>query len=365
MAAHLRQTAGLSLSAEAALAQAKLRIFSNDAGHYGTGVPHLALQSSQWDDAEVLAQQFMQSQSYPYRNGTGLSQLSAENAKAVLSAQLAGVDAAIMSRSSHVHGVLSTDHGFEFLGGLSAAIELINGAAPQLLVSDLRQQTPHTSSLEHFLAQELRSRYLNPQWIQAMQGEGYAGTLAMLNITNNLFGWQVMNQNTVRDDQWQAMFDTYVMDRYELGLNQWFEAHNPNAEAQLLERMAEAIRHGYWEASASTKAALAERWQDLNARYEITDIAAVSQTFLAEMAAGYGLTGARPDGAAELATESAQPPQRKVPDASHAPPLEQVQGQVLEKVRAPAPEPSPVYYVLFLMLWIALGGFWQYRQQRP
>ncbi|WP_082144999.1 cobaltochelatase subunit CobN [Oligella urethralis] len=365
VAAHLRQTAGLSLSAEAALAQAKLRIFSNDAGHYGTGVPHLALQSSQWDDAEVLAQQFMQSQSYPYRNGTGLSQLSAENAKAVLSAQLAGVDAAIMSRSSHVHGVLSTDHGFEFLGGLSAAIELINGAAPQLLVSDLRQQTPRTSSLEHFLAQELRSRYLNPQWIQAMQDEGYAGTLALLNITNNLFGWQVMNQNTVRDDQWQAMFDTYVMDRYELGLNQWFEAHNPNAEAQLLERMAEAIRHGYWEASASTKAALAERWQDLNARYEITDIAAVSQTFLAEIAAGYGLTGARPDSAAELVTEFAQPPQSEVADASQALPLEQVQGQVLEKVRVSAPEPRPVYYVLFLMLWIALGGFWQYRQQRP
>lgn len=363
----LMQTADLSLSPEAALAQANLRIFSNDAGQYGTGVPHLALQSTTWDDEKALAQQFIKSQSYPYRGGSSLNKLSEDNGKAILSAQLQGVDAAIMSRSSNVHGVLSTDHAFEFLGGLSAAIELIDGQAPQLLVSDLRRQAPKTGALGQFLSQELRSRYLNPEWIKSMQLEGYAGALAMLNITNNLFGWQVMNTAAVRDDQWQAMFDTYVTDHYELGLNEWFEAHNPNAEAQMLERMAEAIRKGHWDAPDSTREALAERWQALNERHEITDIAALSKAFLDEMvtthstAAGYGLSApSQADPSAASAAADTTDTTTQVAEQA----LERVQGQVLEMVTMPDDEQKPLYFLLFLLLWMALGGFWQYRRNR-
>ncbi|WP_404854573.1 cobaltochelatase subunit CobN, partial [Escherichia coli] len=45
------------------------------------------------------------------------------------------------------------------------------------------------------------------------------------------------------------MHDTFVMDRRELGLAEWFETHNPTAQTQIIARMAEAIRKGYWNAS--------------------------------------------------------------------------------------------------------------------
>ena len=52
--------------------------------------------------------------------------------------QLKGTQAAVMSRSSNLHGALSTDHPFEFLGGLSLAIRHLDGKSPSLYVSDLQ-----------------------------------------------------------------------------------------------------------------------------------------------------------------------------------------------------------------------------------
>ena len=53
------------------------------------------------------------------------------------------------------------------------------------------------------------------------------------------------------------------MDARDLGLNEWFEEQNPTAQAQIIERMTEAIRKGYWDASEQTRKELAERWQEL------------------------------------------------------------------------------------------------------
>ena len=77
-----------------------------------------------------------------------------------------------------------------------------------------------------------------------MQREGYAGSLEMLDLANNLWGWQAADRTMVRADQWQALHDTFVMDRREPGLAEWFETHNPTAQAQIIARMAEAIPQG-------------------------------------------------------------------------------------------------------------------------
>ncbi|MDO2108020.1 cobaltochelatase subunit CobN, partial [Escherichia coli] len=81
---------------------------------------------------------------------------------------------------------LSTDHPFEYLGGLSLAVRHLDGASPALYIADLRQRQPRTTAAAQFLASELRGRYLSPQRIAAMQREGYAGSLEMRDLANNL-----------------------------------------------------------------------------------------------------------------------------------------------------------------------------------
>lgn len=344
------------MPAEQAAATARLRIFSNAPGEYGTGVPHLAMASTEWDDDAVLGQQFLQSSRYAY--GGGQWGVAAGEAN-LLAEQLRGTQVAIMSRSSNVHGVLSTDHPFEFLGGLSAAVRHLDGKAPQLLISDLRSREVKTTGLARFLSDELRARYLNPQWIGAMQQEGYAGTLEVLNVTNNLFGWQAVNASTVRDDQWQALFDTYMNDTRELGTNEWFEQHNPTAQAQMLERMAEAIRKDYWDASEETRRALVERWQQLEDEFDVDTGAAVTRQFIADMAKGFGLSAApAPDAGSPADTAEAPEAPESTPDAAQA--LESVQGQVLEAVDAATPDDRQQRWVLGLMLLLIFAGaLWQ------
>lgn len=300
-----------------------LRLFGNEPGDYGTGVSQLTMDSTRWENDSQLAEQFLSRLQYGYGTGSWGEKIDGQN---LLAEQLRGVQAAVMARSSELNGVLSTDHPFEFLGGLSLAVRHLDGASPSLYISDLRKAEPRTTGAASYLASELRSRYLNPQWINAMQQEGYAGTLEVLNVANNLWGWQAADRSMVRAAQWQALHDTFVMDQRELGLDQWFEAHNPTAQAQLIERMAEAIRKGYWDASDQTRRELAERWQALTTEHGADAGEPITQDFIEQMAAGYG-----------LAPTAATPT-----SSSNAGAGETVRGQVMQEVaEQPSEAPNP------------------------
>lgn len=321
-----------------AAAAARHRIFSSAPGKYGTGLPGMALQSTQWEGDAALAEQFLGRMQYAYGAEGWAVRPSSAN---LLAAQLRGTDAAVMSRSSNIHGVLSTDHPFEFLGGLSVAIRHLDGKSPPLYISDLRSKEHKIASMQAFLSNEMRVRYLNPHWIQGMQKEGYAGTLEVVDTVNNLFGWQAVDPATVRPDQWQALFDTYISDTRQLGTQDWFEAHNPSAQAQVLERMAEAIRKGYWDAPEDTRRALAERWNELEQRFNATAGDALTRDFVADMAQGFGLVQTVADAGESSGSSDA-------PDAASAPPVADatqnaqtaVSGQVMEAIR-PAPPVFP------------------------
>lgn len=349
---------------EEAREQAGLRIFSNAPGNYGTGLPHMALASTTWDDDSTLAERFLSGTQFAF---SARKWGTASQAGNLFAEQLKGSQAAVMSRSSNLHGVLSTDHPFEFLGGLSLAIRQLDGKAPSLYISDLRDTaTTKTTSLARFLSDELRVRYLNPHWIEGMKAEGYAGTLEMLNGANNLFGWQVVDPSTVRADQWQAMFETYVADARDLDINAFFEAHNPTAQAQLMERMVEAIRKGYWDAPKETRRHLVDRWQELASKHDVHAGEAATRAFIEEMAAGFGL--------AETATTpaDAQAPMNAAEDAGavSAAAAQPVAGQELEEVQPPGEpqddqRPWAVLSLLFGLTVLGAGIQWRANSAKP
>lgn len=242
---------------------ASVRIFSNAPGSYGSGLGHAVLDrdpAAAKDDA-ALAAGFLDRLQHGYAASGRVLTLPDGN---LFAEQLHGVQAAVLSRSSNLHGLLDTDHPFEYLGGLALAVRHLDGRAPSLYVSDLRQAAPITTSAARFLADELRAGVLNPQWIAAMKQEGYAGTLQVLKTTDNLFGWQVTAPGTVRAEQWQALHDTYVNDSRNQGIPAWFESQNPTAQVQLIQRLQEAIARGYWEADEQVRRELQDRLESLS-----------------------------------------------------------------------------------------------------
>ncbi|WP_407700534.1 cobaltochelatase subunit CobN [Steroidobacter gossypii] len=339
------------LDATKAQRLAAVRLFGNQAGDYGVGLADAVLDSTAWNDDAPLAEQYLDRLQYAYGSQDWGTAIAGVN---VYAEQLKGVQAAVLSRSSNLYGLLTGDDPFQFLGGLSLAVRHINGNSPELYISDQRRPQGRIASAASFLAEEMRTRYLNPQWIKPMQQEGYAGTLEIVDTLNNLWGWQALDPSTVRADQWQSMHDVYVMDKHQLDMKRWFEQHNPTAQAQILERMLEAIRKGYWDAAEQTRREIAERWQELADRGLATG-AAETREFAQEMAAGFGL---QPGVTTQRAT---------TPSASPAQ-TETVRGQVMQETTA-ADVDEPLWRVWLALLALVLcfvgGGAHQLRQSLP
>lgn len=315
----------------------RLRIFTNAPGDYGTGLPRRIAKGGEgdaddWNSEADLAAPFLERMRYAYgARDWGLS-LDGIN---LFAEQLKGVDAAVMGRSSNLHGLVSTDHPFEHLGGLSLAIRSVTGTAPDLFVTDMRGAGTSVIGAGAFISSEMRARYLNPHWIGAMKEEGYAGANAMLNIVNNLWGWQVTDPASIRADQWQAMHDVYVRDSRNLDLDRFFEQAHPSAQLQIVNRMLEAIRRDYWKADEATRGSLERRRQALQAIVAAADRAS-TRTLAAN---GFGLAAAA-SGRAPAAMAPA--PRPAAPDADSAPPPPPPpMGRILARQLPPPPAALP------------------------
>lgn len=338
---------------------ARTRIFSSESGTYGTGLDGATLASDSFGEGATggqdraageakLAELYLERMQFAY--GPDSSRWGEKQPVNVYAEQLKGVQGAVLSRSSNLYGMLTTDDPFQYLGGIGLAVRHLSGQSPELYISNLRDgDKPKVETAAGFLARDLRARYFHPGWIGQMQKEGYSGTLEVLGTANNLWGWQVTAPETVRDDQWQEFKAVYIDDKYELQINEWFEQHNPHAQAQLIERMLEAARKEYWQADAATLQQLAERWQELAERHDIRSENAKFSEYLGQAVAGFGLSA---PANVQSNAEAVQEP------ASSSSPVQPVQGQRLEKQNQSEPQPFSWLPLLGLLLMVLalLGG---------
>ncbi len=264
---------------------AQTRIFSSESGRYGTGLDDATLASDSWkskeDGDKKLAQLYLSRMQFAY--GADQSQWGNKlDAVNLYAEALRGTDAAVLSRSSNLYGMLTTDDPFQYLGGISLAVRHLDGKPPELYISNLREAGQNGSgkveSAAGFLAKELATRNFHPGYIKGLMAEGYAGTLQIVDSMNNFWGWQAVAREVVRDDQWQEFVDVYVKDKHQLGLRKWFQENNPHALAQTIERMLEAARKDYWKADAATVAELKREYLALAKQHDVTtDNAAFSE----------------------------------------------------------------------------------------
>lgn len=357
VAAELRRQ-GLSKTEALALAQA--RVFGNNTGDYGTGISEAAQDNGLKADDARLGQLFLQRMSQPYVNGEPLRLSRPAVAAQALGAHLKQTDAALMSRSSHLYAMLSSDDPFQYLGGLSAAAKAAGRKEGlSLHVSQLQDANElHTESAASSLAMEMQSRYLHPGWLKAQQAEGWAGTLQVLKAVQYTFGWQAIAPGTVRPDHWQSLYDTLVRDKQQLGLPEWLK-QNKQAYAQALERMIQAQRLGYWKPDAATREQLAASYQSLSHEAHLhQELAAVRQWAADQLHTP--ILQAAPQVAAPPAAPAAAAP----PPSTRGLLLEQQQPQ---QDLAPPPrlqnQLSQALAWVTMALLMSLGAVWQARRR--
>jgi cobaltochelatase CobN len=261
VAAELRQR---GLPGPQADTLARVRAFGNAVGDYGTGLSEAVQAEGLQPQDDRLGQLFLQRMGQPYLAGEPVAGLAQGAAVQAFAAHLRRTDAAVLSRSSHLYAMVSSDDPFQYLGGLSAAARAAGRTQGlDLQVSQLQDVGEvHTESARMAIAREMQSRYLHPGWLQSQKAEGYAGTLQVLKAVQYTWGWQTVSPDTVRSDHWQSFHDVLVRDKHQLGLPEWLRSH-PQAYAQALERLVQAQRLGHWQADAATRQELARLYSEL------------------------------------------------------------------------------------------------------
>jgi len=352
-----------NLSIKDATRLSTIRIFSNKTGKYGSGVNRL--EDTEGFTANIdtsIAKEYLEERGYYF--GADEEQWNQKLDRVNLYAQnLSGTEGIIFSRTSNLYALLTSDDPYGYFGSIAMAIRHIDGKAPKSYIANLRD--PNGAKMQttaEFMSQELRSRYLHPKWIAKMQAEGQSGTQAVLDVVNNFWGWQVVDPSVVRDDQWQELFEVYVEDKYELGLKEWFESNSADNLLQIMARMLEAVRLGYWEVDKERLKKLKERFQELQKQFKLQNNNSKLQEFVKnkEALGGYGLT--------KTAISSLVPPnetKNTTKEVKTKADTQQIKGAKLEEVQVYKSKDNQQWIFYLILLGVVLiGMLYQWRQER-
>ncbi|WP_342119018.1 cobaltochelatase subunit CobN, partial [Pseudoduganella sp. OTU4001] len=242
------QAGGMPL-AESGRAAAQ-RIFGDAPGAYGAGVNRLTERSGAWRERDEIGKAYRLRMGHAY----GLD-ASGESTHAAFDAALDGITRTYHGRASNLYGLLDNNDAFDYLGGLSLAVESRTGRVPEALI--LQHAQPGRADVEPLasaLMGELRGRFLNPAWLKPLMGHGYAGARTMgQEFLENLWGWQVTRPDLVKNWAWDEVKSVYFDDAHKLGLPQFLaQRHNAHAKAHMLAIFMVAAEKGYWKTDAAT-----------------------------------------------------------------------------------------------------------------
>lgn len=336
-----------------------VRLFSNETGAYGSGLADTALASDTWEEDSKLSDMYLKRMGYAFGHD---SKRWSDKVSGLYEKSLSGTDAVLFSRSSNLYGMNTSDDPFQYFGGMALAIRNIDGASPEMMISNLRERdNAKSESFNRFMARELRNRSFHPRWIEEAQKEGYSGASMMLDRLNNFWGWTVMYPEGVTNAQWQEFAEVYVKDKYNMDMREFFDESNPTNLAQMIERMLEAERKEYWETDEETLKQLVETYLEIKRDHNVFSENEKFLENLSDQAQGFGMAALLESANTALEQEFAE--QAAVSQAN-----EQVEGQKLEQMEEQVSDEEfdwqILFFISFLLAAFIIGGLQQMRGPR-
>ena len=233
------------LAASARQEGSSCRVYGSAPGAYGAGLQGL-IDSGQWEARADLAAAFLNWSAWRYEggsDGSGSAPIEARSDRSGLEQRLRNVQVVLHNQDNREHDLLDSDDYYQFQGGLSAAVETLSGQAPALWFADhSRHSRPRVHRLEKEFDKVLRSRVLNPRWIEGMQRHGYKGGFEMAASLDYLFAYDA-STGRVPDWGYGRITDGWLRDS---GVRGFLEQANPWALRDMAERLLEAHHRGLW-----------------------------------------------------------------------------------------------------------------------
>ncbi|PYS23023.1 MAG: hypothetical protein DMF72_11340 [Acidobacteria bacterium] len=217
------------------------RVFSNAPGNYGTNVNFMVMQSA-WENEAALGDLFVTRKCFAYTRDSKGRTVEGHEAPELMNDALARVEATYQNIDSFEVGITDVDHYFEYLGGISKAVEKRSQSRPSIYLSDSLSPQTKIRSLEETVRLETRTKTLNPKWYEGMLKHGFRGVAEIENHVANTFGWSATADAV---DPWiyTEISKTFLLD--EEMFNRLHKL-NPHSLQSLAKRLLEAHDRGYW-----------------------------------------------------------------------------------------------------------------------
>ena len=243
--------------------EAVVRVFSNAPGNYGTNVNFMVM-DSQWERDDTLGDLFVTRKCFAYGRDSRGSSLEGHEARVAMDRALRRVEATYQNIDTFEIGITDVDHYFEYLGGISKAIEKRARSRPAIYLSDTLSRDAKIRSLEETVCLETRAKTLNPKWYEGMLQHGFRGVAEIESHVSNTFGWSA-TAGAVDNWVYTEVAKTFVLDEPML---ERLRRLNPHSAHSLVGRLLEAHGRGYWDAPPEMLEYLGEIVRDLEDQLE-------------------------------------------------------------------------------------------------
>ena len=247
------------LSEEDAWRMATLRVFGCPPGTYGAGVEEL-IETKAWETREDLANNYIRYSAHAYGRGT-----YGEQRPQVFRKLLSRMDVTVKNEDTREYDMYSCTDFYNYYGGLIAAAGAVRGEMPFALVgdsSDPRRVVLRTTQEE--TKHVLRSRLLNPKWLEGMKRHGYKGGGDISKVMDIIIGWDATS-DTMEDWMYDRVAERYALDP---AMRKWFKEMNPYALQNILDKLLETIQRGMWTATEEMEKRLRDAYLDIEGEIE-------------------------------------------------------------------------------------------------
>lgn len=231
------------------------RVFGGVNGNYGSGIQGMVEAGDRWDNSAEIAETYINNMGAIYGSEEDWERMR----DFAFEAALTNTDAVVQPRQSNTWGALSLDHVYEFMGGMNLAVRTVTGKEPDAYLSDYRNRNrARMQELKEAVGVESRTTILNPSYIKEKMKGGAGDASSFADVIRNTYGWNVMKPEAIDDELWDDIYDTYVADKNNLGVKDYFKSKNPAAIQEVTAVMLETVRKGMWDATPEQIAAMAE-----------------------------------------------------------------------------------------------------------
>ena len=213
------------------------RVFGAKPGAYGAGLQAM-IDERLWSDKSDLAEAYLEWGSYAY----GAANEGTRD-RAGFEQRLTQIEAIVQNQDNREHDILDSDDYYQFEGGAAAAVSTLQGRDRPIYHNDhSRPERPVIRTLDDEIGRVVRSRVVNPKWIEGVKRHGYKGAFEMAATVDYLFAFAATT-GAVKNHHFDLVEAAFLEDD---ATREFIATHNAAALREIAQRFDEAIARGLW-----------------------------------------------------------------------------------------------------------------------